>query len=210
MLFNVESILQITIAMKIVSSSNVDIVNKNQQFELQFNMVQLTLAEKIEILRLARNRSTRATATEFNRIHPNRERPLAHCTVARILAQVERTGSVDPQKKIYPHSFSNSRENIEQVKRYFVDHPHASTRDAGHFFRIHHSTVLRILHRMGFFPYKQRVHQEIYDHDMENRLNFCRQLLARIRINGNFLNKIFWTDESPYRINGGFNRQNRR
>lgn len=179
-------------------------------YQLFFNMRRLTHAEKLDILRLAKNRSTYETATEFNRIHPNREHPLSQSTVSRILLQIERTGTVSPQKKSYPNSFSNAPGNIERVKAYFTHNPHASSRDAGYFFGTSHSTILKILHQTEFFPYKLRVHQQIHDEDLDTRVFFCRQLLDRIRIDRNFLKTNLWTDESPYRMNGGFNRQNRR
>lgn len=173
-------------------------------------MRRLTIEEKLEILNLAKTRSTYETAAEFNRIHPDRERPLSQSTVSRILLQMGTTGSVHAKKKSYPNSFSNSPRSIRQVKAYFTQHPHASSRDAGHFFRVSHSTILKILHQANFFPYKQRVHQEILDEDLDTRLDFCRQMLDHIRTKKNFLKKILWTDESTYRMNGGFNRQNRK
>ncbi|XP_039463695.1 X-linked retinitis pigmentosa GTPase regulator-interacting protein 1-like [Oreochromis aureus] len=53
----------------------------------------LTRKEKIEILLMSGERSSRVIAADFNQRHPERP-PIAHSTVSRLLAKFRETGSV--------------------------------------------------------------------------------------------------------------------
>lgn len=61
-------------------------------------MVLLTLAEKIEITELARNRTLQEAANIFNDRHPNCEKSLHKITVARLFRKLREQGDLNRKK----------------------------------------------------------------------------------------------------------------
>ena len=83
-------------------------------------------------------------------------------------------------------------------------HGHASTsavsRDTG----IPQSSVARIFRSLGMHRYKMTLCQEITDTDKTARMNLARW----INDNENSLEKIVWSDEADFTLDGAVNRHN--
>lgn len=90
----------------------------------------------------------------------------------------------------------------EDILEYFQREPRASTRDAGRRFRVHHSTVWRLLKREEQHPYHFRKVQDIHPGDNAARISFCRWLLEHQDAN------ILWTDECLFTRVGIYNVHN--
>lgn len=167
----------------------------------------LTVEERVEVLQLLNANSSRMTAQLFNQRHPNRIRPLSHATVARIYQKFIETGSVEDKAR----AGRPRNQNIEAAVLEFVQvNPRASVRRMA--LATNHSTktVSNVLHRNGFHPYKAQIHQAIFDDDDEQRMFFCTVLTDRLNADPGMAQNILWTDESLFRLNGTFNRQNNR
>ncbi len=52
--------------------------------------------------------------------------------------------------------------------------------------------------------------QKLPENSIQQRLEFCNKMLQKIELNPNFLNKIWFTDESHFHIDGHCNKQNMR
>lgn len=96
------------------------------------------------------------------------------------------------------------------VWEYVREHPRTSIRRAA--LDTNHSTktVFNILHRNGFHAYKAQMHQRIYDGDDEMRMQFCTTLRDWLNDEPWLIEYILWSDESLFRVNGNFNKQNNR
>lgn len=168
----------------------------------------LTIAEKVEIINLARRFSYQQAANEFNRLHQNRP-PIYKQTVERIFKCVRMRGSLQRKKRSVTIQHAEEQENLkENVIQLFTGHPHLSTRRAAFRLGVSHVSVWKILKKLKFKPYKMAKHQKLHPDDPPKRKEFCEELLRLFEANPNFGNTILWTDEKMFEMNGCFNRQN--
>lgn len=70
------------------------------------------------------------------------------------------------------------------------------------------SIAHRILKRYELHPYHVQRVQSLLPRDYAPRIAFCRSMLAKIREDPDFLNKILWTDESTLKRDGYLNLHN--
>lgn len=162
---------------------------------------------RIEILQLCATNSSRRVAEIFNNRHPNRIPRLSYTTVQKLQRKFVETGTVDDRSRtgrpLNPNIQAAVLEAVEanprlSLRRMALDTNHST------------KTVANVLHRNGFHPYKAQMHQRIYDDDDESRMIFCEVLTNWINQDPLLAQRILWTDESLFRLNGNFNRQNNR
>lgn len=169
----------------------------------------LTVAEKAEIIHLARNLSYRRTAEAFNLLHPNRQRPLNFRTVCTIFKQLRIRGTLERKKRTLSAQTIQAKEEFTRaVWQCFTNDHHMTTRRAAALFGTSHWTIWSALKNMKFKPYKMTKHQKLQPGDPPKRKEFCEQLLAIFNQDPEFQKCILWTDEKPFPVNGCFNRQN--
>lgn len=167
-----------------------------------------TIAEKIEILSLGRNNSSRRVAEIFNERHPNCQFALNARTVQKIFRNFRQRGTLERKKRATSiESEAIKTEFLSEVRDLFNNDPHMSTRRAGRSLGTSNSTVWEALKSMKFHPYKMRKAQKLYHDDPAKRKEFCELLIAKINQDPWFHLKILWSDEKPFYLNGCFNRQ---
>lgn len=69
-------------------------------------------------------------------------------------------------------------------------------------------TVHRVLQRHELYPYHFQRVQSLLPRDRPLRVNFCREMLRRMREDPQYFNKILWSDESSCKKHGYFNIHN--
>ena len=62
--------------------------------------------------------------------------------------------------------------------------------------------------KLKFHPYKIKLVHELLEDDYDRRLEFCETMMAKIDANGYFLNRIVFSDEATFELNGNVNRHN--
>ena len=70
------------------------------------------------------------------------------------------------------------------------------------------SSYYRAVIEAGFHAYRPTTVQELSDDDFQNRVKFCETMLAKFDENARLVNKILWSDESQFMLNGTVNRHN--
>lgn len=68
--------------------------------------------------------------------------------------------------------------------------------------------IQKTLKKHSFHPYKVLPCQKLSEENKVVRLNFSRQMLNLVDEDGQFLNKILWTDEAHFSTAPNFNRRN--
>lgn len=68
--------------------------------------------------------------------------------------------------------------------------------------------VHKILKSHGFHPYRYRKVQALLLRDLENRENFCRNMINRLHADPTLAGRILFTDECTFTVNGMFNNKN--
>lgn len=171
----------------------------------------LSLAEKSEIVNLARSNTYNSTANIFNQRHPDRPAPVHPTTVARLFSKLKKYGTLERKKRTL------SAQKVEEISALKVrvqalvqQNKHISIRKAAFQMQLSNTTIWKTLKGMKFHPYKMSKCQKQYPNDPANRKQFCEQLLNVFDEQEGLQKKILWTDEKLFRINGCFNRQNYR
>lgn len=140
----------------------------------------------------------------YNEQFPEREQP--HRTIfKRIEIKLTASGSFVDRPANRPAII---HENDEiNVLAYFEAHPRNSTRDLSRELNISQTSIIRILKKHSFKPWKLSPLQLLNDDDKRRRLEFCNNMIQLNRQNNNFIASIIWTDESSFSTNGVFNRK---
>ncbi|KAJ8895343.1 hypothetical protein PR048_000675 [Dryococelus australis] len=86
--------------------------------------------------------------------------------------------------------------------------PHMGPQGITRFVGISETSVLRILHQRKFHPHHMALHQELYEDDLQQRVQFCRFLLMSVRDDSSSLNNILFTDEAIITNHGRVNLRN--
>lgn len=143
----------------------------------------------------------------FNDSFPNRN-PIARSTVASTINRFLTHGTVsDLPRSGRPPSATNEDSSVE-VLQSFVENPHETLRSAAAKHDMSHPSVLKVLHKSGFKPYKLTLHQELNEDDFDRRLEFCETMMNKLDLKQILLNNIVFSDEATFMLNGHVNKHN--
>lgn len=171
--------------------------------------ITLTERERIEILIMVgygdKLRTHQEACDLFNEIHNDRA-PIVRSTVSKVVSKFAEEGNARNLPR-------GGRPKIDEVTKLnvfleTVENPHVSTRQLGLNNDIDHSTVLKLLKKEKYHPYKIQLLHELNEDDPDRRLQFCEQFMTRCDRNRNFLNSIIFSDEATFTLNGTVNRHN--
>ena len=70
------------------------------------------------------------------------------------------------------------------------------------------SSIYVILKELKLKPYIPRLVQGLRDDDFDRRLEFCEQWLGMVAMNQDFPEKVLWSDEAKFHLNGAVSRHN--
>ena len=74
---------------------------------------------------------------------------------------------------------------------------------------VSHGQVRKILHSiLHWYPYKIQIVQQRKSHDLQQRLHFALQFLARMEMDDMWPENILWSDEAQFTLEGAVNMQN--
>lgn len=173
-------------------------------------MVRLTETERIEILMMIGYGERRRTHDEvcalFNAERPNREN-ITRTTVTKIYRKFRDVGHVkDLQRSGRPKV--TTEDKVLDVLLTINENPHSSTRQLALDNNISQGTVLNILHKEKFHPYKVKLVQELSEDDFDRRVQFCEEIMGICDNNPDFVKNIVFSDEATFSLNGAVNRHN--
>lgn len=168
----------------------------------------LSLQEKIEIVLIygENYKSCRETAEIFNGRHPDKN--LNHSTVAKILKKFKETGTVDNKYKVSHEKPVTGDEATLDVLLTVTETPQIAVTDISQATNIEERSVRRILKSNKFYPYKPKFVQVLKERDYDARFYFCAWFQGILEDDGNFPQKILFTDEATFTSNGTVSSQN--
>lgn len=137
----------------------------------------------------------------FHQKYPHKSRPHPS-TCRRLLRRLQEAGSLRRRSGPGRPVAVASDEIVERVLSIVRGKPQSSIRKLSVALGISKSTVLRILHKNGFHPYKFRKVQHLQLSDKSRRVDWCNWLLEELKTNPTLLEDIIFTDESIFYLNG--------
>lgn len=139
--------------------------------------------------------------------YPNRRQP-SRQSFQCLMERFDVSGSVEYKKRRVVNRSATNEEKEMEILLHVQDNPKVSSRELANTCDTSQSTVNRITRKYKYHPYHMELHQELRDHDFEQRVNFCNTINVAIEADPNFLSKIMFSDEATFRSNGAVNRHN--
>lgn len=175
-------------------------------------MFRLSERERISLLMMRgwgdMQRSYTNVTNLFNATFRNDGTPISRGTVSKTIRRFDDIGSVRNRPLAGRPSTATNEEKSLDVLQSFVENPHETLRSAALQHDIHHTSVLKILKRNKFHPYKMRLVQELNEDDPDRRIEFCETMMEMITENPQFLGNVVFSDEATFQLNGNVNRHN--
>uniref|UniRef100_A0AAZ1XUQ9 DUF4817 domain-containing protein n=1 Tax=Oreochromis aureus TaxID=47969 RepID=A0AAZ1XUQ9_OREAU len=169
----------------------------------------LTREERIEIVLISGERSNRVIAADFNARHPTRP-PIPHATVSKLLAKFRETGSVLDLPKCGRKKTVTNEETSVAVLASFSKSPQRSTRRMSLESGISRTYLQRLLATHKWHPYKLQLLQHLNEDDPDQRTEFAKWANQKLEQDPQFTQKILFSDEANFYVNGEVNKQNHR
>ncbi|XP_071056520.1 uncharacterized protein [Onthophagus taurus] len=174
-------------------------------------MVHLTETERIIILTMFgledRMRTQHEVCVLFNETYPNRQ-PISQSVVSKTLKRFKETGHVKDIPKCGRPNVATNEDMRQGVLEEIIDNPHTSIRQLALNFDVTTGSIQNILKKEKQHPYKPALLQELSENDFDRRVQFCEEMMRRINDDLNFINKIIFSDEATFYLNGKVNRHN--
>lgn len=153
-----------------------------------------------------RRRSHVEVCTLFNNEHPNRE-PITRSTVTKIYLKFRNSGHVKDINRSGRPKVATEDKKLD-ILLTLTENPHAATRQLALDNDLSQGTVLNILHKEKFHPYKIKLIQELFEDDFDRRIQFCEEIMGICDNNPRFVSSIIFSDEATFSLNGAVNRHN--
>ncbi|KAG2469999.1 GPTC1 protein, partial [Polypterus senegalus] len=154
-------------------------------------------------------RSNRVIAADFNARHPTRP-PISHATVSKLLAKFRETGSVLDLPICGRMKTVTNEETSVAVLASFSKSPQRSTRRMSLESGISRTSLRWILATHKWHPYKLQLLQHLNEDDPDRHTEFAEWAKQKLEQDPQFTQKILFSDEANFYVNGEVNKQNHR
>lgn len=167
----------------------------------------LSLKERIAIVRLySKSENAHQVIRDWHQF--SEALPPDVSTVIRLNAKFDETGSVADLPRSGRARSARSTTREEEVLRTFSQQPTTSLRQASSQLHTSRSTISRILDEHGFYPYRATLVHGLLEDDFDRRVEFCQKWLDKLHSSPRLADRVIWSDESLFKLNGHVNRHN--
>ncbi|CAF1374950.1 unnamed protein product [Rotaria sordida] len=97
---------------------------------------------------------------------------------------------------------------MQRVSEAFLLNPRISQRRASLDLGISRRSLGRLMQDLNLKSYKPRLLQALNEDDPDRRMEFCEWILDSTQEDPTLLDRILWTDEAIFQVNGRVNRHN--
>lgn len=144
---------------------------------------------------------------EFVQKFPNTRLPTRQ-NCWKLFTRFHETGSVADRVRAGRPRTSVLPENLQRVAEHFVEAPSTSQRRAALQLDIPRSSLQRLMKTLKFKAYRPRLLHALNEDDFDRRSQFCEEFLVRLAADPTLPDRILWTDEASFKMNGLVNRHN--
>lgn len=175
----------------------------------------LTERERITILMMRgygdKKRSFQEVQNLFNIEFPERIEPISRMTVKKTLDRFNETGSVKDRPKSGRPVTATNEEIQLNVALSIEEDCHTSTRKLHQQHDVSVGSIHYILKKkLKFHPFKINLVHKLNEDDPDRRVEFCDKMMDLIIADASFPNRIVFSDEATFFLNGHVNRHNMR
>lgn len=170
---------------------------------------QLTLQQRIFTLEhwFKLDKDSAATRVAFAQEYPN-VIPPSRQTMHALAKKFHDTGSVIDKKRSGRPKDVNTDENQETVRTFYQQAPSTSAVRASLQLHIPRTSLRRIMKDIHLKIWRPRLLHEMNEDDFDRRLEFCEWLQQQLLEDITIRDRIIWTDEATFKLNGHVNLHN--
>ena len=184
--------------------------SSNRTFFRYFTMssrFRLSSSERIDIVKwYAAYQNAAEVARQFQ--HRYGRAPPTRQNILDIARKFDKTGSVqDASRSGRPRSVS-TEENKQRVLAAFEENPGTSAKRASLELNLSRISLLRMMKELGLKLYRPRLLHDLNEDDPDRRCEFAEIFLNMVADDYSFIDRIIWTDEATFKLNGHVNRHN--
>lgn len=173
-------------------------------------MANLSESQRIQILILRgfgdKERSYAQVSRLFNQLNP--QKFITRSTVCKTVRRYRDSGNVKNLPKPGRPKTATGDETKLNVLLQLEENAQISTKQLALDNNIAQRSVVNIMKSEKIRPYKIKYTQELAEDDPDRRLQFCEIIEEKKNIDPNFVNKIVFSDEATFCLNGKVNRHN--
>lgn len=173
-------------------------------------MERYSVQQRVNIIKLyfENNKSLVATIRKVRAVFGGNNVPNPS-TVKRIVEKFETTGSVIDVKHSTRYRRGRSVQNVSRVRDSVAVNPKTSIRRRSQELAIPRSTMQRILTKdLHMHAYKIHLTQQLLPTDHRQRREFVRWVMEQQEVDIDFPDKIIFSDEAHFHLDGFVNKQN--
>lgn len=128
--------------------------------------------------------------------------------IKAIVTKFNTTGSVkDAPRSGRPLSATTDAKGDELLQS-LERSPQKSTRRLSSELEICQRSVVNLMKKKGLKPYRPHLLHALHDGDEDRRLEYAENFLDMVRQDETILDRIYWSDEATFKLNGHINRHN--
>jgi hypothetical protein len=132
----------------------------------------------------------------------------AATTVRDLVKKFEQTGSVLDVKHTGRPQSVRTDELRGNIAASLERSPQKSTRRLSAELGCSHVTVYRALKDMNYHPFRPRLVHGLLEDDPLQRVEFCERFMNMVEDNPTLVDRVIWSDEAMFKLNGHINRHN--
>ena len=151
--------------------------------------------------------SITSTQRIYRRTH--QESPPSRNSILRWVHNFREHGTVEIQSRSGRPSMTS--EDERRMSNYFNRPTRTSLRTAEIRLGLPRSSIQRVLrNRLHLFPDRLQIVQELEDRDYEARIAFSNWFIEKIELDASYLNRVIFSDECVFHVDGKLNKHNLR
>jgi hypothetical protein len=128
--------------------------------------------------------------------------------ISSLVTKFRETGSVHDRDRPGRSRSVLSAETVEMVHELLINEPNTPVKAGALEVGISKTSFHRAARELGFRPYRPTTVVELSDDDFDRRQEFCVTFLAKVKEDPGLADKVIWSDESEFKLNGTINRHN--
>lgn len=144
----------------------------------------------------------RRLARDFNRPAPTRG------TILDIVKKFEATGNVLQAAGAGRPRSVNTKETRARLVRSLDRSPQKSSRRLSAELGVSQFAVISMMRELKLKPFRPRLIHALNDDDYDRRVEFAENFLEMVRNDETLLDRVIWSDEAIFKLNGHINRHN--
>ena len=125
-----------------------------------------------------------------------------------LVAEFEASGCVTDAKRSGAPTTIQTDENAHLIATAYTQSPKKSQCRASAKLGISRSSLQRIMKDIGLKSYHPCLLHALNEDDFDRKIQFCENFIAQYNDDPSLVDKVVWSDEATFKLNGRINRHN--